>query len=46
MHFKEIFKKSTAMALAAATVLLIVKYKKSPFFVLLIMGCIGAILGV
>lgn len=28
------------------TVLLIVKFKKSPIFVLLIMGCIGAVLGV
>jgi len=35
-----------SIIMAAATVLLIVKYKKSPFFVLLIMGCIGAILGV
>lgn len=29
-----------------ATVVLVAKYKKSPFTVLLIMGCIGAVLGV
>ena len=29
-----------------ATVVLIAKYKKSPFLVLIIMGCIGAVLGV
>ena len=29
-----------------ATVVLIARYKKSPFLVLIIMGCIGAILGV
>lgn len=29
-----------------ATVILIAKYKKSPFFVLIIMGCLGAVLGV
>jgi hypothetical protein len=29
-----------------ATVILVGKYKKSPFAVLLIMGCIGAVLGV
>ena len=29
-----------------ATVVLIAKYKKSPFLVLLIMGCLGAVLGV
>ena len=29
-----------------ATVILISKYKKSPFLVLIIMGCIGAVLGV
>lgn len=29
-----------------ATVILIAKYKKSPFVVLIIMGCIGAVLGV
>ncbi len=29
-----------------ATVVLVAKYKKSPFVVLLIMGCIGAVLGV
>ena len=29
-----------------ATVILIAKYKKSPFVVLIIMGCLGALLGV
>ena len=29
-----------------ATVILIAKYRKSPFIVLIIMGCIGAVLGV
>ena len=29
-----------------ATVVMIVKYKKSPFMVLIIMGCLGAVLGV
>jgi len=29
-----------------ATIVLIAKYKKSPFIVLIIMGCIGAVLGV
>ena len=29
-----------------ATIVLIAKYKKSPFLVLIIMGCIGAVLGV
>lgn len=29
-----------------ATVVLIARYKKSPFFVLIIMGCAGAILGI
>ena len=29
-----------------ATVVLVAKFKKSPFMVLLIMGCIGAVLGV
>lgn len=29
-----------------ATIILITKYKKSPFFVLIVMGCLGAILGV
>ena len=28
------------------TIVLVTKYKKSPFFVLLLMGCIGAVLGV
>ncbi len=35
-----------AVLMVAATVVLIAKYKKSPFIVLLIMGCIGAALGV
>ena len=35
-----------SLLILAATVLLIVKYKKSPFVVLIIMGCIGAVLGV
>ena len=35
-----------AVLMVAATVVLIAKYKKSPFIVLLIMGCIGAVLGV
>lgn len=29
-----------------ATIVLVIKYKKSPFTVLLIMGCIGAVLGI
>ena len=29
-----------------ATVILVTKYKKSPFFVLIIMGCLGALLGI
>jgi hypothetical protein len=32
--------------MVAATVVLMTKYKKSPFIVLIIMGCIGALLGV
>ena len=36
----------TALMILAATVVLITKYKKSPFFVLIVMGCIGAVLGV
>lgn len=35
-----------AILMVAATAILIAKYKKSPFVVLLIMGCIGAVLGV
>lgn len=35
-----------AMLMVVATVVLMTKYKKSPFIVLIIMGCIGAILGV
>ena len=36
----------TAVLIIIATVILITKYKKSPFIVLIIMGCIGAVLGV
>ena len=35
-----------SVIILGATVIMIAKYKKSPFFVLIIMGCIGAILGV
>ena len=35
-----------SLVMLAATVVLMVKYKKSPVFVLLIMGCLGAVLGV
>lgn len=35
-----------AVAICAATVLLIGRYKKNPFAVLILMGCIGAVLGV
>ena len=35
-----------AILMLIATVILITKYKKSPIFVLIIMGCIGAVLGV
>ena len=35
-----------AIAIVAATIILIAKFKKSPIVVLLIMGCIGAVLGV
>ena len=35
-----------AVLMVALTVVLITKFKKSPIFVLLIMGCIGAVLGV
>ncbi len=35
-----------AILILAATVILITRYKKSPFFVLIVMGCLGAILGV
>ena len=34
-----------AVLITVSTVLLVAKYKKSPFKVLLVMGCIGAILG-
>lgn len=37
---------AVSVIILAATVTLIIKYKKSPIFVLLIMGCIGAVLGV
>lgn len=35
-----------AVIIMAVTALLIAKYKKSPFKILIIMGCIGALLGV
>ena len=35
-----------SVIILAATVLLIAKYKKSPFLVLIIMGCLGAVLGI
>ena len=35
-----------SVIILAVTVLLVAKYKKSPFKVLLIMGCIGAVLGI
>ena len=35
-----------SLAMLGLTVLLMVRYKKSPFFVLILMGCIGAVLGV
>ncbi len=35
-----------AIAMIAATVVLMIKFKKSPVLVLLIMGCLGAVLGV
>ena len=35
-----------SLAIVAVTVLLIARYRKSPVIVLLIMGCIGAVLGV
>ena len=35
-----------AILMVVATVVLMTKYKKSPFIVLIIMGCIGAVLGV
>ena len=35
-----------SILILTATVILIAKYKKSPFFVLIIMGCLGAVLGV
>ena len=34
-----------AVLITAVTVLLVAKFKKSPFIVLIIMGCLGAILG-
>jgi chromate transporter len=37
---------AVSVLILIATVILISKYKKSPFVVLLIMGCIGAVLGV
>ena len=35
-----------AVIMVAVTVVLMTRYKKSPFIVLIIMGCIGAVLGV
>ena len=35
-----------SLVMLGLTVLLMVRYKKSPFFVLILMGCIGAVLGV
>ena len=35
-----------SLVMLALTIVLMVKYKKSPIFVLLVMGCMGAILGV
>ena len=35
-----------SILILTATVILIAKYKKSPFVVLIIMGCLGAVLGV
>ncbi len=35
-----------SVIILVATVIMIAKYKKSPFLVLIIMGCIGAVLGV
>ena len=35
-----------AVLILIVTVILIAKYKRSPFFVLIIMGCLGALLGV
>ena len=35
-----------SVIILVATVIMIAKYKKSPFMVLIIMGCIGAVLGV
>lgn len=35
-----------SLLLLALTVVLMVRYKKSPFFVLILMGCLGAVLGV
>ena len=35
-----------AVVMVGVTALLIAKYKKSPFVVLLIMGCVGALIGV
>lgn len=37
---------AVSVFILAATVILISKYKKSPFLVLVIMGCLGAVLGV
>ena len=37
---------AVSVLMLVATVILIWKYKKSPFLVLIIMGCLGAVLGV
>ena len=34
-----------AVLITAATVLLVAKFKKSPFVILIVMGCLGAVLG-
>ena len=35
-----------SVIILVATIIMIAKYKKSPFFVLIVMGCLGALLGV
>ena len=35
-----------SVMILVATIIMIAKYKRSPFFVLIVMGCLGAILGV
>ena len=36
----------TAVIIVAVTVIMITRFRKSPFLILIIMGCIGAVLGV